>query len=184
MKRFAGAAVLAGLMAVLLVTPGVAAKKCKTYSPGTYEADGGILVVDVEPIVVTDRATEAEPLEMVVEVPPGTPIDDGHKFFDLQVDTAKRSTGLFVRWEFPLYEVNDLYLYTPDGAIRASGAGFNPAPVGTFDGTGDGGHSEQGAEQIDGLKTKGCGGYTVDLWAYTHQGGETVLKVWLDAPQK
>lgn len=156
--------------------PASAKKKKKKVCPtfvGIEEA------AEAELFKVTDKATEDAPIEATVEVPAGTPAESGHGYLNVLADPKAKETGLFVRFEFPAHEDNDLYLYNPDGEEAAHAAGFNPTPFGPFDGTGSGGHSEQGAEQIDGLATLDCQGYSVDLVSYMSFGGEMTVKLWL-----
>lgn len=70
-----------------------------------------------------------------------------------------------------------------EGKEAAHAAGFNPAPVGIFDGTGSGGHSEQGAEALDGIKVADCSGWTFDVASYLSEGREVTLKFWLGAAE-
>lgn len=141
---------------------------------------------EAETTVVTEEATEEKPIEIPVEAPPGLwPASTGDVYHNIQVDTAAGERGLFVRYEFPDYEDLDLYLYEPgnDEAV-AQAAGFNPFPFvpGETDGTGNGGHSEMGAEQIDGFPTADCVGYTAEMHSFISEGGEYTLKLWLGDP--
>jgi hypothetical protein len=168
--------ILALALSLLGSAPATAKKKKKKACPafvGTAEA------AEAELVKVTDAATEEAPIETTVEVPAGTPAAAGHAYLNVQADPKAKETGLYVRFEFPSYEDNDLYLLNPDGEEAASAAGFNQTPFGPFDGTGSGGHSEQGAEQIDGFATADCQGYTADFASYMSFGGEMTVKVWL-----
>jgi len=153
-------------------------KKCPTFAPAEAGAEAPVTVV-------TDKATEEAPIEIPVETELGTPDAPTHVFQNLQVDSKAKDAGLYVRYEFGDDEDMDLYLYNADGTTAAQAAGFNPFPfipnnpVFYTDGTGTGGHSEMGAEQVDGSLTPDCGGYSADLAAYLGYGGERVLKVWL-----
>jgi hypothetical protein len=176
------ALVLLTALAVALSVVGIEAasakKKKKKPCPafvGTEEAQEE----EAELLKVTDEATEEEPVETTVEVPPGIPeVGEGHAYVDVQADPKAKETGLYVRFEFPSHEDNDLYLLNPDGEEAASAAGFNPfTPLNPGDE--NGGHSESGAEQIDGLATADCQGYTADLTSYMSFGGEMTVKAWL-----
>ena len=161
--------------------------KCATYVPGEAGKDA-------PSVVVTDAATEAKPVEVKLEASAGLgmgspgfgiPTDAliGHAYQNIQVDSKAKEAGLWVRLETPENSDYDLYLMNPDGSSAAYAAGFNPHPetVGPFslDGTGHGGHSEPTAEQIDGVKTADCQGYTADVATATGQGGELTMKLWL-----
>ena len=152
---------------------------CDPYIPG----EQGSSERAVEGLqVVTDAATEEKPIEVVVPTDPaadGEPADTAHRYVNIQVDTAAAESGLYARFEFLEPEDYDIYLNNAAGEYQAQAAGYNPAPVGPLDGTGHGGHSEVGAEQLDGIKTPDCGGYTLDLKSYATPGGDKTLKLWL-----
>ena len=151
--------------------------QCAPYVPGEEGAEA-------ETTVVTAAATEEKPIEVTIAAPPGVPeVALGHVFHNIQVDADGAEGGLFARYEFPIYEDHDIYLNYADGSEAGHVGGFNPAPVpvalGCCDGTGAGGHSEQGAEQIDGMRTADCGGYTLDMASFMSEGGDMTLKLWL-----
>ncbi|MFN2594298.1 MAG: hypothetical protein ABR579_05355, partial [Actinomycetota bacterium] len=158
---------------------------CAAYQPGD-------LGKDAKTTVVTDAATKEAPVTvtMPIDVGVGTgtglPTDavttagESHALQNVQVDSNLPSTGLYVRAEFDSHNDDDLYLYNTDGSEAAHAAGFNPDPDPNIgDGTGHGGHSEVGAEQLDGVTTADCQGYTVDLTGATTQGGTITFKFWL-----
>lgn len=156
-------------------TPAPAA--CAPYVPGDQGAE-------VETSIVTDAATAEAPLEVTITAPPGVPeVAVGHAFHNIQVDMAGAESGLYVAYEFPVYEDHDIFLNYASGNEAAHTGGFNPAPVpvalGCCDGTGTGGHSEQGAEFLDGVRTADCGGYTLDMASFASEGGDMTLKLWL-----
>ena len=158
-----------------------AAASCPAFTPGEQGAEA-------ETTVVTADATEEKPIEVAIEAPPGVPeVALGHAFHNIQVDASGSEGGLFARYEFPVYEDHDIYLNYADGSEAAHAGGFNPAPVpvalGCCDGTGTGGHSEQGAEVLDGIRTPDCAGYTLDMAAFMSEGGEMTLKLWLGEPE-
>ena len=171
---------------------GATTAKCAAYKSGSMGAGKPLAVV-------TDKATSKKPLSVKVSTGPGlgltsTTPDAGpgsgdtgsvtHNDVNVQVNTATRSTGLYIRVEFAPYEDYDLYLRDKTGSAVAYVGGFNVIPVpGTFlDGTGNGGHSEMGAEQIDGYPVKNCAGFTVDIVSATTPGGPVTVKYWLGKP--
>jgi hypothetical protein len=167
---------------------------CAPYVPG--ELGTG------QPIsVVTDAATADKPVEATVATEPGLGFtspdgasgDEGrpsHVFYNVQVDSAAPGAYLYVREEFQEGTEYDLFLRDATGAALAYAAGANqtptavPDPIGLgLDGTGNGGHSEFAAEQIDGYSATDCAGYTVDVGSAITPGGDVTLKFWLgDAP--
>jgi hypothetical protein len=152
-----------------------AAAKCEAYTPGEEGKDAPLTVV-------TDAATEEAPVEVLIEQGPGLfPAASSDAFGNIQVDTGGAEAGLYIAYEFPVYEDHDLYLNYADGSEAARAAGFNQFPFvpGETDGTGNGGHSEQGAEMIDGLRTPDCAGYTARFNSFIGEGGEYTVKLWL-----
>jgi hypothetical protein len=150
---------------------------CAAYEPGEQGAEA-------ELVVVTDAHTAEAPLEITIEQGPGlvaSQVARSHVFKNIQVDTALTEAGLFVRYEFPAYEDHDLYVNYSDGTVAAQAAGFNPIveaePVN--EGTSIGGHSERGAEQVDGVRTADCAGYTADFDNFLGEGGEYTVNLWL-----
>lgn len=163
---------------------------CPAYTPGQNAADQPITLV-------TDAATKDKPATVDVDLGPGagfSSADEGgdqgptsHAYANLQVDSKASSAYLYVRAEFQYPTDDDLYLRTSDGTAVAYVGGFNEAPetipnspVGQpIDGTGHGGHSEMGAEQIDGAQAADCQGFTADVVGGTTPGGTVTLKYWL-----
>lgn len=169
------------------------AAACAPYTPGEAGADAPVTVV-------TDAATEEAPVEVTVSTaeglgfssPDGASGDTGptsHAYANVQVDSATSGRGLYVRVEFtPAFDY-DGYLRTSDGTAVAYSAGFNQAPMPAgdptgfgLDGTGHGGHSEQGAEQIDGWPTADCDGFTYDIVSAGTPGEDVTVKYWLGDP--
>jgi hypothetical protein len=159
-----------------------AAKPCTAYTPGEKGAEA-------ETSVVTDAATAEAPIEVPLTMDPSVGAFSGevqgqanplvsHAIQNVQVDTSSADSGLYVRVEFPEGEDYDLYLFDAEGNDAAHAGGGNQAPEELGDGTGNGGHSETTAEQLDGVKTADCGGYTVDV-ANAIGMGEATLKFWL-----
>jgi hypothetical protein len=158
-------------------------KKGKSGCPAMTPHEKG---AEAETTVVTEEATEEKPIEVPITAPQGLfPATTGDVYHNIQVDTSGGEKGLFVRYEFPEYEDLDLYLYEAgnDEAV-AQAAGFNQAPFvpGETDGTGNGGHSEMGAEQVDGHPSADCAGFTAEMHSFLTEGGEYTLKIWLGEP--
>lgn len=167
--------------------PKAPADSCAPYVPGEMGAEA-------ETTVVTDAATEEEPIEVDVPLGPATSNIGSDRTtrmkHNVQVDSAAADAGLWIRLEAPPLDDPDLYVYWPEGGKPAAVAGgFNPALVAgpvpapvndriNLNGTGSGGHSEFTAEQIDGLTTSDCQGWTLDLVNWLGRGGYT-LKLWL-----
>jgi len=150
---------------------------CPAYVPGEEGAGKPTSIV-------TDAATEAKPIEVTVataEAAGGQSPGEVSQFHNIQVDPAAAETGLWVRFEMAEGEDYDIYLNYADGSEAAHAGGYNPAPVipGETDGTGYGGHSETTAEQLDGIKSPDCQGYTLDMASFQTPGGDKTLKLWL-----
>jgi hypothetical protein len=190
---------------------GKARKKClkklkpkKTKKPARCAAyKAGELGAEAETVVVTDAATEAKPVEVTLALDPGfgqatgldflhpqlaavdevTTAAQSHTYYNVQVDSKAKDTGLFVSLGSPVPDDNDLYLLHSTGNEAAHAAGFHgggPEPI--FDSNANGGHTGPDAEFLDGIKTTDCGGYTVHAIAANSQGGDTPLQFWLGAP--
>jgi hypothetical protein len=167
------------------------AKACTDYVPGEAGAEA-------ETSIVTDAATAEAPIEVPLTMDPSAGLLSGdiplvgpnplisHAIQNVQVDSKAADSGLYVRLEFSEGEDYDLYLKGADGSDAAHAGGGNQALIpgpndvaATLgDGTGNGGHSEAAAEQLDGVLTADCGGYTVDV-ANAFGLGEATLKFWL-----
>ena len=161
-----------------------ASKGCATFAPGELGAEA-------ETLVVKDENTAEAPLEITLEHGPGAvraEVSRSHVIKNLQIDSAAPEAGLYIRYEFPDYEDHDLYVEDAAGNVVGQAAGSNQVSdvpeVGPAanEGTGIGGHSEMGAEVIDGLRTADCAGYTVDFDNFAGEGGEYIAKVWLGEP--
>jgi hypothetical protein len=155
-------------------------KKCAPYKPGEEGAEA-------DTSKVTHKATADKPVEVTLATSPGLGVGGedatetfiSHVYHNVLVDSKAKSSKLFVRIEIVDYEDQDLYLLTADGVDVAHAAGFNPAPE-VYNDTSGGGHTEQGAEQIDGVTSADCTGYTVDVAAATGVGEDVLLKLWLE----
>lgn len=146
---------------------------CKAYRPMDDRARRAGTVI------VTDGTTETQPITVKVDAPAGTSADPQSAFKNVQLTTQGKQRGLYVRYEFPQAEDYDIVVRAGDGHGLARADGFNPAAVGpAAEPNGNGGHSEVGAEQIDGLRANHCDGFTLDLITRTGAGGELVLKLW------
>ena len=160
-------------------------KKCAAYVPSQWSAD-------IPVTTITDANTAEAPL--VVEVPTeagvGTSSGDSpengddskaaHAFLNVQVDSKGPVSGLYGRVEFtPAFDY-DLFFRGNDGVGLAYSAGTSHLiPLLGLDGTGNGGHSDMGSENIDGLSTADCTGYLVDVVTSTGPGEDVTLKLWL-----
>jgi hypothetical protein len=108
--------------------------------------------------------------------------------FNVQVDSALESAGLYVTFEFDSHRDYDLYGYFPDGKVAASSHGFQPA-METNDLPDDvdqsntdsnhGGESTATSENLVGIITPDCGGYTLEFSSYLAEGGDFEVKLWL-----
>lgn len=162
-----------------------AAKACKAFKAKT---DGKGQPTSV----VTDKATADAPVEVTVPTAAGVGLSspDGpsgdtpaggatHTYYNVQVDSKAKMANLHVRLEYTPVLDYDLYLRS-EGAALAYSAGFSvPVPAQGLDGTGFGGHTEVGSENIDGWPAPDCSGYTVDVVSATTPGVDVTLKFWL-----
>lgn len=180
-----------GLVAGSLAMPADARKKrkkkpavCQAYVPGEKGAG--------KPnVVVTDTATEQQPV--IQKVTLAESIADADLFgtgvvsaasdaFNVQVDTANPDAGLYVLFEFPARRDYDLELWWADGSYAARSHDFNvlysPSPD-TYSNGGHAGEATDASEKIVGVRTPDCGGYTVETVNWLGEGGEMEVKVWL-----
>jgi hypothetical protein len=183
-------ALVAGLVSGSVVDAGARKKKRKKKKPkvkvcAPYKAPEQ--AATLKTAKVTDKATEAAPLELTLATDPGLGVgrDPGgfgaevsHVFQNIQVDSKAKKKGLYMRVEFEDYQDYDLYLDRADGSTAATAAGFSSAEQ-LQDGNTDDGHTEIGAEQVTGIETADCGGYTADIVGATTQGGDVTVKLWL-----
>ena len=198
-KRMIAVLLAGGLVASgMLAGPASAAKKkkkpavCKPVAP----AEVG---VDKPTIVVTDAATAEAPLvqavslaesvgdaRLVDEIPAAGPLASSHDYFNVQVDTANPSAGLYVTFEFEMRRDYDLWAYFTDGTVAASSHGFQPLldTAGTNadlsnTSTNHGGESTATSENLVGIITPDCGGYTIETANWLGEGGDFEVKLWL-----
>lgn len=196
--RSAAIVASAGLITGALVGgvgPAQAAKKrCKKFKAASSFASDSTNQADARKakvIKVTDKATAKKPITLKYAHGPAAwlladpedptagqrAIVEDTKWFNFQVDSKKKFTGLYMRQEWSSTSASDmdLYLYDRTGSQAGSSGEFNAAP-GTGLGTGEGG---MGYEQISGLGVADCSGYTAESRAFTTQGEDMTLKVWL-----
>lgn len=159
---------------------------CAAYEPGDKGAEA-------ETLVVTDAATEEEPVlfefsldrnfdEGLMGGVPPAPVN-------VQVDSAAASAGLYATFEFPTRRDYDLWAYRADGSEAASSHGFNPLaeaktnPPLPFDlSNTSGNHAGEttpSSESIVGLITPDCDAYTLEMTNWFGEGGDFELKIWL-----
>ncbi|HEX2296763.1 MAG TPA: hypothetical protein VHN37_15830 [Actinomycetota bacterium] len=191
-KRILSLVLAGGLVASgLLAGPATAAKKkkpkaCTAYQPGEQGAEA-------ETVVVTDAHTEEAPLTHAFSL--GADFDEGlegdppRANLNVQVDSKAKSAGLYVTWEFQTHRDYDLWAYFPDGTEAASSHGFQPLialegqTVGPIEpantSSNHGGKSTATSENLVGIITPDCGGYTLDMTTYFGEGGDFELKIWL-----
>lgn len=190
---------LAAMIAIPAADAGAKKKKkkskpkpvaCAPYVPGEMGAEA-------ETLTVTDAHTADAPL--LVPISLDAAVDEGllefagvgetpHAYFNVQVDSAAPSAGLYVTWEFPAYRDYDLWAYFADGSGAASSHGFQPL-IDTNDLPDDadqsntasnhGGESTATSENLVGITTPDCAGYTVETSTYLGEGGDFEVKVWL-----
>jgi hypothetical protein len=156
---------------------------CTAYTPSQW-GEG-------QPInLVTDAHTAEAPLEITVPTAQGLgssssepPEDDptnpvSHAFLNVQVDSKSPEVGLYGTVSYTPGLDYDFFFRDNTGTGLAYSAGFAPG-VPLLDGTGNGGHTGMGTENIEGLVTADCTGYLVDIVSATTPGGDVTLTLWL-----
>ncbi|HEU4481280.1 MAG TPA: hypothetical protein VFS18_05295 [Actinomycetota bacterium] len=179
------------LVGVFAAVPAEAKKRkkkpCPAYQPTEWGAEQPVTVV-------TDAATEEAPVVLEIETeaglgtsspespdaggPAGTPNPVSHAFANVQVDPKAKTTGLYARLSYTPTWDYDLYVRDDAGQGVAYSAGFN-GNVPLLDGTGSGGHTGDGTENIDGLTSADCTGYLFDIIGATTPGETVTLELWL-----
>ncbi len=163
--------------------PPPVAAGCAAYTPSQWGTG--------QPVnVVTDAHTAEAPLELTVPTaaglgssspnPPEEAVDNPitRVFLNVQVDSANPTVGLYGSIAYtPIFDY-DFYIRGDDGTGLAYSAGFAPG-VPLLDGTGHGGHTGAGTENIDGLNSADCQGYLVDIISASTPGEDVTLKLWL-----
>ena len=196
MKRTLSVVLAAGLVAAAIVAPAAdaAAKKKKKSPPACAPYEPGEQGTDKPTVTVTDAHTAEAPLEQTVTLAQSFADfvlvqDPGVDFFNVQVDSAAASAGLYLTFEFPTRRDYDLYVRWPDGSEAASSHGFNPlaeahvgppSPIDPSNTSGNhAGETTASSENIIGLITPDCGGYTIEAQNWLGEGGEFAIKLWL-----
>lgn len=166
--------------------PADAAKKKKKKPPVCAPLAVHEKAAEAELVKVTDAATAEAPVEVEVSTGPGLglgrpggslPFGElvSEAFVNVQVDSALPSAGLYATIEFTEAWDYDLYLDDATGTEVAHSAGFfNQSST-----AGAAGESKIGSENIYGLETADCGGYSVDIAGATTPGETVMLKLWL-----
>lgn len=198
MKKTIATLIAMGLVAgAFMAAPAEAKKKrkkkkpvaCAPYVPGELGAEA-------ESFIVTDAATEEAPVEIPITLAESVADADlfgtgalppSNQVFNVQVDSAAPTSGLYILFEFETKRDYDLRAYWPTGEEVAASHGFQPAleadvdtPLGNFSNQGgNAGESTNTSEKIVGLITPDCGGYTVDAQNWLGEGGDFTIKAWL-----
>ncbi len=204
LKKTLATVIAVGLVAGAFAAPPAAAKKKKKKPPAACAAYvPGELGAAAPTVVLTDTATEAAPVvqkielgESIGDISQGIGADEAaflgatQAVFNVQVDSANPTAGLYVLVEFPERRDYDLWLRWPSGVEAASSHGFNPAIEANFEdpvfginpsntSTNHAGESTASSEKVVGVITPDCGGYTIDVQNWLGEGGEFEVKVWL-----
>lgn len=160
-----------------------AVAECPAYVPGEQGAEA-------ETITVTDAATAEAPVVVEFDSGPGFTRDiitglnayneTTSVYHNVQVDSAAAEAGLYARIEFPDHHDYDLFLNHADGSRAAASGGTNTAP-GVLS-CGDGCTDGSNFEQVEGVRTADCAGYTSQTMSFLSTGGATKLILWLGEP--
>lgn len=198
-KKTLSVLVMATLVASVFAVPAAdAAKKkkkkkpkpaaCAPYVPGEMGAEA-------ENVVVTDTHTADAPLAVPISL--DAAFDEGileavgagetpRARVNVQVDSAAESAGLYVTFEFQTHRDYDLWAYFADGSGAASAHGFQPlidtkgTPADESNtASNHGGESTATSENLVGIITPDCAGYTVEASTYFGEGGDFEIKLWL-----
>ena len=158
-------------------------KACAAYVPSQW-GEG-------QPVnLVTDAHTAEAPLEIAVPTaagfgtsspePPAEEPDNpvSHAFLNVQVDSKLKEVGLYgTVCAHPRLRLR--LLHPRQLRYRPRLLGWFRPGVPFLDGTGNGGHTGMGTENIEGLTTADCGGYLVDIISAATPGEEVTLTLWL-----
>ena len=198
MKKSLAVALTAALaLSVFAALPADAKKKKKKPKPcATYVA--GELGAEAETIVITDTATAEAPVVQPLSFDPYffegisfmgvPPVEVPTNTINVQVDSKAKTAGLYITFEFDEHRDYDLFVRWPDGSEAASSHGFNPLidtqgqPENVDQSNTASNHAGEttaGSENIVGLTTPDCGGYTVQFHNYFGEGGDFEAKFWL-----
>jgi hypothetical protein len=142
-----------------------------------------------EVVKVTDAATAEAPIVIEYDHGPALwdtvnqePIQEDTKWFNIQVDSAAASTGLYLlqEWAIPSASDVDLYLWDgPSGAQAAVSGALNLAPVNVPIVGETGG---MGWESISGFLVADCAGFSIESRAFMTAGEAMTLSIWLGEP--
>jgi len=142
-----------------------------------------------EVVKVTDAATEEAPIVIEYEHGPALwntesqePIQEDTKWFNIQVDSAAASAGLYLLQEWAVPSPSDMDLYLWDGPTgeqaEVSGAlNLAPTEVPIVGETGG-----MGWESISGFLVGDCAGYSIESRAFMTAGEAMTLSIWLGEP--
>ena len=197
-KRTLSALITGSLMVGLIALPAAeaATKKkkkpkppvCTTYVPGE-------LGTGAETFTVTDTHTAEAPLLVPITLAPA--FDEGileivgagetpRAYFNVQVDSAAASAGLYATFEFQTHRDYDFWAYFADGSAAASAHGFQPmidtqgTPADQSNtASNHAGESTATSENLVGVITPDCGGYTLEASNYFGEGGDFEITLWL-----
>lgn len=185
----------------VLAGPATAAKKkkpkpCAAYTPGELGAEAPTVVVTdahtaeaplLQPVTLEPSVADAD---LFGAVPDEGPLAHSQAFFNVQVDSKLSSAGLYVTFEFDEHRDYDLWAYFADGSIAASSHGFQPllSTAGTpadisNTASNHGGDSQSTSENLVGIITPDCGGYTIEAANWLGEGGDFEIKLWLGEGQ-
>jgi hypothetical protein len=198
MKKSLAVVLTAALaLSVFAALPAEAKKKKKKKPPVCAPYTPGELGAEAETLVITDAATAEAPVIQPLTFDPyffegisvnGVPGEAPTNTINVQVDSAAATAGLYVTFEFDEHRDYDLFVRWPDGSEAASSHGFNPLidtqgqPENVDQSntaTNHAGETTAGSENIVGLITPDCGGYTVQFHNYFGEGGDFEAKIWL-----
>ena len=176
--------------------PGKPSAACAPLTPAAAGAEApSVTLTDaatadkplVQPLTLEQRFDEGIPAAIGA---PGSS-EAAPASVNVLVDTASKGPiGLYATLEFPERRDYDLFAYWPgtENEEAASSHGFQPlietqgAP-GPADqsntGTNYGGESHVDSENLVGILTPDCGGYTISAYTYLGEGGDMELKLWL-----
>ena len=161
---------------------------CSPFTPGELGAE--------KPnVILTDAATEEAPVEQTInlagsvadadlvgEIPDEGPLVESYDQFNVQIDSASSTVGLYALFEFPERRDYDLELLHVDGSYAARSHDFNPIcgqAVLSCSNEGHGGEGSSASEKLVGIATQDCGGWTVETVNWLGEGGEMTVKLWL-----
>lgn len=197
MRRSFTVLLTGALLASLIALPAgdALAKKKKKKAPACAAFVPGELGVEAETLKVTDAHTADAPLLAPISL--DAAFDEGilefvgagetpRAYFNVQVDSAAPTAGLYVTWEFQTHRDYDLWAYFSDGSAAASAHGFQPmmdtkgTPADQSNtASNHAGESTADSENLVGVTTPDCGGYTIESSTYFGEGGDFEVKVWL-----